>query len=594
MQSITIELNRLGDAEGVLRLSESYMRAVGNDPIEEAKVQLKQKAFGLCMKKLSYDRFRSGPTGEVRAEAEQALAELIQPIKDLLPIPDYDTEGLLQVDVVTNALELAQLPFEVLEEGHEDIVLTRRVRQQWPRPPVVYEPAPRVLFVWAEPKRRDKRQTVPHDRHRKLFEEVLADWLEAGKPEKTLVEIGNATFAQLQQALCDPGNGFTHVHVLAHGRYDEEQEEVYLLLEDDEGLGSRHSPGELSALYEDPDLPRPGTIMLATCHSGEVDPLEAGGTLGQALHEAGVPVVLASQLALTKTGSDELIRTFLASTVLGEDPRRALRACRDALRTRDDTYYDRVALVGYVHLEADFEDNLASHKLAIALSRLEAASKAAARAAPSQALERFARVRGELAKLRQSEVAGKLLEELLGLQASSLKREAECAWAGAAKTEGAEREALLEASRKAVRDAQVAYREAGRVSRDHHWTGVQSLVLDAVVDGSIAERHWDWIAAHQASRDDAHCAATDEDRFWGLGSIAELHILAPLVDEQDVLEPQDVETMLELSKAIGDWPLHVVVRQLDRYLEWWSKDDAWNLPEKVLERAQAVRDALTG
>ncbi len=599
VKSVTIEMNRFGDPEGVLRLSEAYLRAIGSNPVQEANIGLKQKDFRLRMKKLSYDRFRSGSPDDVRDEAETALGELIEPISAFLSVPSLGAGSLLQIDVVTNALELAQLPFEVIEEQHDGIVLTRRVRQPWPRPPVVSAAAPRVLFVWAEPKKRatsDKRLTVPHQRHEELLEEVLADWLEAGERDKTLVEIENATFAEIAGKLGDPEHGFTHVHLLAHGRYDEETEKVYLLLEDEEGLGSDHSPRELAELFQARDLPRPGTVVFATCHSGEVDPLQAGGTLGQVLHEAGVPVVVASQLALTQNGSDELIRTFLRRIIGGDDPREALRTCRDALRRRrEETYYDRVAVVGYIHLEEDFEKKLPARKLAVALKRLEAASKAAAKAAtPLDTRRRFRAVREELLALRQSAAIEKdLLEELLGLLASSLKREAECAWAAAQLAEGQERATLLEDSRNALRQAQAAYREAAQVSLDHHWTGVQSLVLDAVVDGTLAQRRYDWIAACQASRAAARRADDAEQSFWGLGSIVELHLIAPLAGESDALTEAQVDTLLELSSQIGDWPLEVLLRQLDRYLNWWGKDEVWKLPPAVLERARAVRQALT-
>ena len=598
MQSVTIELNRFGDPEGVLTLSETYLRAIGNEPIVEASIGLKQKAFSRRMKKLGYDRFRHGSADDVRTAAETALAELIEPISGLLPVPEGASGELRQMDIVTNALELAQLPFEVLEENRPDIVLTRRVRQPWPRPPVVLDAAPKVLFVWAEPFKRNsttRRQTVPHAAHRDLLDRVLSVWFTLNGREETLVEIANATFDQLKAALRDPEHGFTHVHILAHGHYDEENEEIYLLLEDDEGRRSLHSSKALRGIYDDPNLPRPGTVILATCHGGEIDPLEAGGTLGQVLHEAGVPVVLASQLALTQTGSCELVREFLARVVNGEDPRRALRACRDVLREQQDkTYYDRVALVGYVHLAEDFADHLPDVQLTVALARLEAASRSAAKAeTTAETRSQFARVRAGLEELDQSaKVHGKLHEELLGLRASSLKRESESEWTAALSASPEEQKEHVERSREALRAARIAYGEAAVLSRDHHWTAVQSLVLDAVVDGSLVTRRWDWIAACQASRDAVQRSPKPIDRLWGLGSIAELHILAPLVGEELDLADEDVRDLLEIAKSEGGWPLSVVVRQLDRYLNWWGTDDIWKLPGDVLYRVRVVRSRL--
>ncbi len=601
MQSITIELNRFGDDEGILKSSEKYLRAIGNEPIVEAKIGLKQKEFRRLMKKLSYDRFRISDLEEVQKEAEDALKDLGKHIKDLLPLSDSESEELYQVDVVTNALELAQLPFEVIEETRNDIVLTRRVRQPWPRPPVVISNAPKVLFVWAEPLKKNsssKRYTVPHDEHRDLLKEILADWCELKDPKKTLVEIGNATFNKVKETLQKPDHGFTHVYVLTHGCYNEEKEEVNLLLENEEGRASYHSSEDLKSIYENLDLPRPGTIVLSTCFSGEIDPLEADGTLGQVLHAVGIPVVLASQLALTKKGSSDLVGSFLAQVINGEDPRLALWACRDMLRqNQEETFYDRVALVGYVHLPEDFEEKLPTLKLKIALARLEAASKSAVEAESFEdTRDRFKRIRTELDKLdRPGTIRGKLLEELKGLKASSLKREAESAWTAAKSVSPEKKLEYWKHSRKTLREASKAYRDAARLSRDHHWTAVQSLVLDAVLNGTIAaERKWDWIAAHQAAEDYAANMALDPiDRFWGQGSLVELRILAPLVDEScEPLTEKQNEILHEIVESEGNWPLNVLIRQLDRYKEWWGEDDDLKLPEEIKQRAITVREII--
>lgn len=584
MLSTTIELKRFGDPEGILRLKEEYLRDVDNRPTEEVTLGLKQKAFRLTMKKLSYDRFRGSSADEVREAAEAALRELHGEIANLLPVEIGEAGRLQQLDVVTTALEVAQLPFEVLEEHEGDVVVTRRVRQPWPPPLTVSGPEPRVLFAWATPKwsaTSSRRDDVPYEAHRELLGDVLSDWLDEANPEKTLVEVEHATFDKIREKLADPKHGFTHVLILAHGVYDDEEEAVFLLLEDEDGVRSRHAPAELADLYANKALARPGMLILATCHGGEVDPLEAGGTLGQVLHEAGIPVVLASQLALTQTGSEELVGTFLREVVDGGDPREALRVCRDRLRERSkDTYYDRVALVGYVDLERGFEERLAESKLEIKLKRLKALSKKSV-SSPEETWEVLERVRVELQELRDSgTVKDELLEELIGLQASSLKREAQAAWESVGSVASEDQQAkYLERSREALREARGFYREAGRLSRDHHWTAVQSLVLDALAGELGEDRRFDWISAYQASRD---------DETWGLGSIAELHIIAPLVGEGDVLRDEDVAAFRAFSDAEDGWPMQSLLDQLDRYLGWWAEDEEWLLSDETLDRAHAV------
>lgn len=314
MRSLTVEYQRFGDPTGVIRLSDRYIRIVGDTaPVEELGFELSQENLEHGMAALDYGNFeRGGDPQGTRRTAELFLDDVAPYLErfllgEALPIGG---DGLCQLDVVTRALELAQLPFEVLEESRADLVVTRRIRQPWPLPEVVRDNVPKVLFAWAEPKRsaRSRRgMTVPHERHRELLGRLLRDW--GGLDGGAVVEVANATREKLGNTL-GTGERFTHVHLLAHGvgpggrgvqpgeRIDLTRKPpppTLLALEGDDGTLDRCAPETLATLFS--SYPRPETFAIATCHSGEVAPIRSGGTLAHVLHAAGVPIVLASQLA---------------------------------------------------------------------------------------------------------------------------------------------------------------------------------------------------------------------------------------------------------------------------------------------------------
>ncbi len=639
MKSLTIEFQRFGDAPGILRLSDRYLRTIGTaGPGEEVGFGVSQDRLANAMKCLDYQNFRGAKDPqEVRVRANTVLQQLAPHLEKFLgPRPSLGSgDRPYQLDVLTHAYELAQLPFEVLEAADRSLVVTRRIRQPWPRPPIVREDKPRVLFAWAEPKvsKHSKPMKVPHEHHHDLLRQVLSDW-----GDKALVPLPNATRKTLAAKLAHKDHGFTHVHLLAHGvgpgRADsatpfdllaEPPPPTFLALDDGDGGMDRCRPAVLKDLFQ-PGVPRPASFAIATCHSGEIkEPFRYGGTLAHVVHEAGVPIVLASQLALTKTGSDQLIETFLAQVVNGGDPRLALRACRDKLRkSREVTYYDRVALVCYVHLEEDFDRRLPETKLKVALARLEAASKdAEARAGqllehgaagseesadPEDIAQRFASVRNRLEKLKKIPSLTKAQrEELHGLQASSLKREAEEAWRLSQGFSGDDQSKWQDRSLNALSEAMPAYARAAQISRDHHWTWVQWLALTVVTEGTLEGREEDWIVARAAATDAANLTAaddapasqrraTEEDAIWARGSLAELCLLSPMAGRGDALAQAKVrldELVARCEQLSFPFPIKSTLKQLGRYANWWGADPRLRPPPLLLEQADELHAHLT-
>jgi hypothetical protein len=614
MRSVTIEYQRYGDSTGILRSSDRYLRTIGlSGAADEVPPPLDQARLERALGALDYQNF-SGPVdvAAVQGRAEDVIEQLKQHLRGFLPdqAPEGHQPGSpYQIDVVARARELAQLPLEALEADTDDAVITRRVRQPWTGPEIVSSARPKILFAWSA-----AGGEVPASRHLGHLEDLLRDW--GGADEPALVTLEEATLDQLRSHLSGD-HGYTHVHVLAHGigppPVDAEAlldidaqpgPSVYLALTDQSGGVHRCTPDELAAVFA-ASRRRPATMTLATCHSAEVKPIHSGGSFAHALHEVGVPVVVASQLALTKVGSETLITEFLAEVLDGGDPRLALRRTRAALRaTKTATFYDHLAIVGYVHLDQDFDEQLKERSFQVAFDRLRAASEHAAQLAAtvgtgsgtlstSDVCRRFSDVRDRLERLVQSGLTKKQREELHGLQASSFKREARAAWGFSTLVSGVEADDWRRRSREVLAEAHAAYRRAADVSLDHHWAWVQWLALELVINGPSDLHHADWIVAERAARLDL-----TDNPIWALGSLAELRLLAtqftPAGSTDWIgLAQQTLDDMVDHCRQRHDTrAVPPTLQQLERYRTWWGVDDTYRLPPEVVTAAARLHDHL--
>ncbi|MEW8508463.1 MAG: CHAT domain-containing protein [Candidatus Thiodiazotropha sp.] len=648
LNSLTVEFQRFGDPTGVIRLSDRYIRTVGTTaPAQEIGFEISQENLNQAMAALDYSHFEyADDNAAVRNTAEMVLKDIEPYLRRFLlddkppsprRSPGYQSP-YNQIDVVARPLELAQLPFEALEASDNNLIVTRRIRQPWPMPEVVRDNAPKVLFAWAEPKRSSRsrrRMEVPHDRHLSLLREILCIW-----GDSAIVEVANASLEALINTVDDAR--FTHVHLLMHGigpkprdlaageRIDLQSRPpptTCLAFEKEDGSIDRVAPEQLAAIFSKAEH-RPETFAIATCHSAEVDPIRSGSTVAHALHTAGVPIVLGSQLALTKTGSDELIATFLNQVVRGNDPRMALRKTRDKLRaTREKTYYDHIALVGYIHIDDGLSQRLIQRRFEVALKRLKQNSnnaenhtkraidelgraKTITQQQANEIRQEFEAVRRGLEQHEHDPALTKAQrEELHGLQASALKREAEASWnLGRALAGRDDTEDWLAHSREMLRQASAAYRRAAEISRDHHWTWVQWLVLEAVRHGTLTGSEPDWTTAMAAARDIAtrklsSCKTKDErrqlaeKRNWAWGSILELYLIAPLVGRERALKQAKhaARTLVKAAHRRNDpYPIVSTLAQLSRYRDWWHNDEELKLPTDIMRQADELAVYLDG
>jgi hypothetical protein len=117
---------------------------------------------------------------------------------------------------------------------------------------------------------------------------------------------------------------YTHIHILTHGDLSETSPDSYGLV-----LRGPHDSTEVvsgdqfaSALISvgPQGIHRPTVVTVASCDSGNVGTvIMPGASFAHALHEAGIPLVVASQFPLSKEGS-VLLGEMYSGLLWGENP----------------------------------------------------------------------------------------------------------------------------------------------------------------------------------------------------------------------------------------------------------------------------------
>ncbi|PQP34779.1 hypothetical protein C6A37_05960, partial [Desulfobacteraceae bacterium SEEP-SAG9] len=231
MKSIMIEFLRYGGERHSISEKEIYIRTVGAFEAEQVPMTMNEKDCFEWLGKLRYD-----PQTE-QFERQAALDQLAKRVTQFLEPPEL-LKGPVQLDLVTSARELWQLPFEAVRaptgeplfvDAENVVVLTRRVRkrefaergQLWPA-------KPRVLLISASPAWGGRK--VPFKEHHQALREALKPWIEpfrfenfseaAPNEESVLHTLKEASLEEVAIA-CKKANDqkkpFTHVHILTHG-----------------------------------------------------------------------------------------------------------------------------------------------------------------------------------------------------------------------------------------------------------------------------------------------------------------------------------------------------------------------------------------
>lgn len=623
MRSVTIEFLRFGGPEGILRQGERYLATCGEKPPRQFDMPLSHREFFTRLKKLRYQ------ASDTASDRKRALAELSSFVTGILAPPEAVPGEPVQLDLVTSAAELWALPFEAaLADGEKPlfadpdrvVVPTRRVRQEFADRAFRWPAKPRVLFAYASPK---SQREVPSKDHKDVLKAALEPWIE-GLPEDFLTEgsvlriLPGASLESITEACRiahEKKKPFTHVHILAHGQRvkGEWDDDSYFGVALQSKSGKAATAEELVEALMLKKGP-PVVVTLAICDGGNAEnSVIPGRSLAHTLHREGVPVVVASQLPLTFSGSVAMTREIYGALLSGDDVRLALYKARKALHELPEAKagHDWVSLVAYVQLPEGYADHLLEVRLQSELACLLAARRWADQILEGSAesdlpLEKVAKNLKQRIKALSKFIAetekytsrrGGIYEENAGLLGSAHKRLAELLFRRSSRSGNSK---LLEESRAELGAACSSYLQGYKRNLSHHWTGVQYLSLRAVLDGSLQDKdigYWHAaLGAAEIARD------ADEKEYWALGSIAELLLLAPLAGQKARLE-EGCERLREMRGRVEkhnreDLPIDPIEStrfQLRRYQNWWTKPNGFfsGREKDLSEDASLLLEALT-
>jgi hypothetical protein len=609
-----------------LALCGNHSAATVTMPFEHA--QLLNRLRALKYKALPEDRkFQLKDTAQIMGDVLGRVPGLIA---ELAETPGQG-DSLTQLRLILSASELALLPFELANapngfpgagqslalQAQAPLCITREVRRvsntrfQWPIEPL-------ILFAAAAP---PGVGPIPLEEHLLALRTVIDPWVEHGIPgrekrdeaeklkarlDQHLVVLPTATVGAIQRACAE--RNFTHVHILAHGiPLEGEDEKRYgLALHSDRNPDGKDvvDGARLATLLRtyrrgnDNMLSGPAVVTIASCDSGAVGSVVgAGASIAHALHEGGIPLVVAAQFPLSFEASILMTQVFYEGLLWGADPRTLLNDARWQLKSKLPDSHDWASLVAYAALPADLEAQLARVRLKQAHRSINAALKYMDRVTervggshdnsggntnvqqeaeepekqPEQLMQRarkkLADAENRLKDLLRHTTAGSDRSLIYGLLASTRKRDAKILFTAAG--------VRAEEAGRALQKAKEYYAEAFKADRASSWALVQEMSVAAVLQGAKAIVPDRWALARVLAEDDLY--VDDRDRAIDAhASLIELHLLHLLTltgaqareEATRIAKDYAVRLSRMAPDSINVYSTH---RQLERYVDWFSR-----------------------
>lgn len=636
LRTITLELLRHGsDHNQLLSPLTPYLALSGNHDAETVHVEQEHMQLLRRLSDLRYQGGRAASDASLR-EAGAAVSRMLGSIQSLRAELDAVRleKGLVHLRLILSASELALLPFELVSapsgfpgqgqwlslQTSTPIVLTREVRRVAPAS-FAWPARPRILVASASP------PGVPDVPLRQLLlalRHALAPWITTGSTseiEEHIQLLPSASLDDIYRACA--AEAFTHVHILAHGVSVPSDDGVlrYGLAFHAEGdLGAQDlvSGARLAAALRchrsdgSGELSSPVVVTLASCDSGNVGSvMTPGASLAHHLHEAGIPLVIASQLPLSFRGAAILAETLYGGLLWGDDPRAIIHQLRQELHMRCPETHDWASLVAYAAFPADFERQIDRVKLErrrfavnTAMARIDLGQQAARGAFAATADEghaggesasdralKMAMDRLKAAMPRPGEIERqKLRGETLGRLGSAEKRYANILDKRAsALPEGREKLALQAEIRATLTSARRHYLDAFRLDMSAVWALAQRLALDVALGEPLDAAQW--VTAHGLA---LFCLAegSPRDVIGAHGTLAELYVLAQALPKDHAMRidvaahaRSHVNTLLTLASP-DSLDAYSVRLQLARYATWWWRDTPAlrELPGELVKR----------
>ncbi|KAA5544879.1 CHAT domain-containing protein [Adhaeribacter rhizoryzae] len=405
MRTITLELLRHGPAHNqLLSPLTPYLALCENHGAVTIHVPFEHNQF---LHRLSALGYKFGEESRVFQlnDTARVLGEILGAIPGLTAESgktNNANENLTHLRLIISASELALLPFELalspnglpgsgqhlLLQPQMPICLTREIRRvpgeklQWPQ-------VPRILFIAASPPEVGE---IPVESHLLVLRRQIEPWVKyfhkddaemaRQRVDEHLFFLPGASIEEIEKQCAT--NTFTHIHILAHGVERRENYDTRFFL----ALHSAHDPYKTEYISgarlatalrpsQRPDsgeLAKPVVVTLASCDSGSVGSVAgAGASIAHALHESGIPMVVAAQFPLSFEGSVCLVDCLYEGLLWGTDPRKLLYDLRRRLYAQFQDKHDWAGLTAYVSFPPDFEKQLSDLQIEQALRSINAA-----------------------------------------------------------------------------------------------------------------------------------------------------------------------------------------------------------------------------
>lgn len=662
IRTVTVEFLRKGPPHNqLLSPLTEYLGVCGDAGAGPVSVPYEQAVFNALLDEMRYVDFDE----QRQAPRQRALRTLGRDIGEVLgAVPGFtgslvEHDSLLNLRIVASASELARLPFELAKlpsgagrstnewlavQSATPVCITRRSRTvQTQRARWHISPRPRVLFIVG--------LDIPVDlarQHRDALMDALAPWDtfqidHESYSEDCLVEMGpfrgeTPTVEAIRKEL---KSGYSFVHILAHGAESQEAEALtyglYLPAAGDPRANATEEVSDVvtgerfaSILSSIPRKAWPSVVFTATCDSAnEGDLLVPGGNFAQALHEAGVPLVVASQFPLTTEGSVTLTRAFYEDLFWGDEPLPILLNARAQLHAEYGHTHDWASLVIYDGLPSDLHSQVTAcryERAKRALRHAQDVIEGITKAENTRFDDPFALATRALELLPKSPGFEREREGLIASHAKILAVDS-YAKGKTEKSKNRRRSCFAEARGYFVK-ARRNYHSAARGFIDPknskqlhatvHWVFTQAIFMDRLL-GSEADltrtgrrdadledfetaqpQEWQWILAFQSAVDAVEVA---DDEIWAHGSLAELWLLKLCedLDEDEAKRAAELaeihaSRVLQLSDPVNEHrEVRSTKRQMQRYVQLFTSEfrKELELPELTggeKKRWKKVRD----
>lgn len=679
IHTVSLEFLRHGPAHNqLLSPLTQYLGLCGNYGASTVRVPYEHQEFLSYLKSLRYSIDEGDDVGRRQSDLNKTaedMAEILASVPGLissLGTVCRDGAAVIHLDLVLSAAELAMLPFELAKvppgcpggEGNRlllqtilPVCLTRRVRST-SRDSIVWPKEPKILFIFAQP----PNMSVPAHEHTQVLLKAIEPWVpiydpsrpgdRESKAREILTILPHATMKEIEATCAE--NDYTHVHILAHGvenrklpgspyglvlHHPLDKSKIDVVT--GEQLASALRPlrlknADVASAPQNSTLP--AVVTVAACDSGNVGSViyNNGASLAHALHQAGIPFVVASQFPLSKSGSVYVAELLYSRMLWGEDPRITLQQLRSKLHALSADTHDWASLVTYAALPDNLEDQLKDMQYAQAKKAIDAALEHVDKCIEkmkdpnrpkNEEMERlYALFKRVDEASRRMPTTGEYETEGKGMLASTEKRKAEAYFRASLNAPSEKNQddfsfRSLDCLQKSLNYYEQAYRENMRESagvirkrRSLHWVMGQYLSVRAVLGEPFLRDHW---GAAMVSTNVDLCSqeAHGEVIAWAHGTLAELYlILLAYAPDHVPMEQEEVhgEILGHIHQllSIVDFDSFAVKstrRQFKRYIEWWGsekfvsllaqkgrvRERAWTEPGGIIDLVNQVVKKLT-